>query len=89
MKTRLAKAEDLTIIMDMIDKGRKHIQEYNIEQWINGYPSKELIIEDINSSRGYILNDRPSILDASDVIGSMKAVFACVKSNEENKEVNI
>ena len=44
------------------------------------------VIDEFISS---ILEDRPSILDASDVIGSMKAVFACVKSNEENKEVNI
>ena len=36
MKTRLAKIDDLLIIMDMIDNGRKHIQEYNIPQWING-----------------------------------------------------
>ena len=36
-----------------------------------------------------ILEDRPSVLDASDVIGSMKAVFACVKSNQEGKEVKI
>ena len=36
-----------------------------------------------------ILEDRPSVLDASDVIGSMKAVFACVESNQEGKEVKI
>ena len=62
MKIKLATLENLDIIMDMIDNGRKHIQEYNIEQWINGYPSKELIIEDINSSRGYILLDNEEIV---------------------------
>lgn len=36
-----------------------------------------------------IKEDRPSVLDASDVIGSMKAVFACVESNKEGKEVII
>ena len=36
-----------------------------------------------------IKEDRASILDASDVINSMKAVFACVESNEQNKEVKI
>ena len=36
-----------------------------------------------------IKNNRSSILDASDVINSMKAVFACVESNKLNKEVNI
>ena len=36
-----------------------------------------------------IKSDRPSVLDASDVINSMKAVFACVESNEKGQEVNI
>ena len=62
MKIKLATLDNLDIIMDMIDKGRKHIQEYNIEQWINGYPSNELITEDINSSRGYILLDNEEIV---------------------------
>lgn len=36
-----------------------------------------------------VLEDRNSILDASDIINSMKAVFACVESNNEKKEVVI
>ena len=36
-----------------------------------------------------ILEDRPSVLDASDVINSMRAVFACVESSKENKEVKV
>lgn len=38
---------------------------------------------------GAIKEDRPSVLDASDVIGSMRAVFACVESNNQGKEVLI
>ena len=36
-----------------------------------------------------IQEDRPSILDGSDVIGSMKAVFGCIESNETGKEVAV
>ena len=36
-----------------------------------------------------ILQDRPSVLDASDIINSMRAVFACVESNKENKEIKV
>lgn len=34
-----------------------------------------------------ILEDRPSILDAEDILRSMKAVFACLRSAEEQKPV--
>lgn len=36
-----------------------------------------------------IIEDRPSVLDATDVVNSMKAVFACVDSNAQGKEINI
>ena len=62
MKIRHATLNDIDLIMDMIDKGRKHIQEYNIPQWTNGYPNKELITEDINSNKGYVLLDEEEIV---------------------------
>ena len=52
---RKATLKDLDEIMPMIVNGRKHIQEYGIPQWINGYPSTETISEDINNDRGYVL----------------------------------
>jgi len=36
-----------------------------------------------------IKENRASALDGSDVIGSMKAVFACVDSNEQGKEIKL
>lgn len=62
MNTRLAKTDDIDIIMAMIEDGRKHIQTYNIPQWINGYPSKDLILEDIKSGIGYVLMDNDEIV---------------------------
>lgn len=35
---------------------------------------------------GAVTENRPSILDATDIIGSMKAVFACQKSYESGRE---
>lgn len=52
-----ASLNDLDTIMFMIEEGRKHIQSYNIPQWINGYPSRETIKEDIDNNRGYLLID--------------------------------
>lgn len=62
MNTRLAKTDDIDIIMAMIEDGRKHIQTYNIPQWINGYPSEDLILEDIKSGTGYVLMDNDEIV---------------------------
>ena len=55
MEIRNARLDDLDIIMEMIVRGRQHISEYGIPQWINGYPSVELISEDINTNKAYVL----------------------------------
>ena len=59
---RKATLKDLDEIMPMINNGRKHIQEYGIPQWINGYPSTETISEDINNDRGYVLVEDDEIV---------------------------
>lgn len=51
---RKAKLTELDAIMPMIEDGKKHIQTYNIPQWINGYPSKDTISQDIKNDRGYV-----------------------------------
>ena len=38
---------------------------------------------------GAILEQRPSILDATDILGSMKAVFACQRSAESGREEKV
>ena len=62
MNIRKAILNDLDIIMNMISVGRKHIETYHIDQWINGYPSKELIKEDVDNKRGYVLLDNDEIV---------------------------
>ena len=59
---RKAKLDDVDIIMPMIEEGRKHIQTYNIPQWINGYPSVQTIEDDINNERGYVLINNNEIV---------------------------
>ncbi len=58
---RKANIDDLDTIMVLIENGRNHIKQYNIEQWTNGYPSRELILEDINNDRAYIFMDNDEI----------------------------
>ena len=59
---RKAEIQDLDEIMPMIENGRKHIQTYNIPQWINGYPSVDTIAQDIENQRGYCLLDNDQII---------------------------
>ena len=58
MKIRKAVPADLETIMSLYDQGRRFMrQNGNQHQWINGYPSRELVTEDIRLGRSYLVEE--------------------------------
>lgn len=58
MEIRTAQLNDLDIIMDVFSKARGIMRDNgNFNQWINGYPSRELLTDDINSGNLYVITD--------------------------------
>ncbi len=55
MKIRNAKLKDIPKIMEIYDIARKYMRANNNKnQWINGYPQKEIIEKDIEKASCYI-----------------------------------
>ena len=55
MTIEIAKPKHLNSIMQVIDDARNIMRANgNLTQWINGYPSAEVIMNDINQNIGYI-----------------------------------
>ncbi len=53
MEIRKTKTEDLSALMPIFEEARKTIAALGIDQWQNGYPSREVIEEDIKKSQSY------------------------------------
>ena len=54
-KIRIATTEDLERLMEIFSAARNFmIQTGNVNQWINGYPQRELIKEEINNKHCYV-----------------------------------
>jgi hypothetical protein len=63
MEIRHTSLEDLDTVMIIYDHARQYMRQHgNHNQWINGYPSKELITEDIHEKRSYVCVDDDEIL---------------------------
>jgi len=55
MHIRRSTLNDLDTIMELYDKGRSFMRSMgNENQWINGYPSREMITDDINAGNSYL-----------------------------------
>lgn len=73
MKVRNAELEDLESIQTTYEYARKLMRKNgNMKQWINGYPQKELLEEDIRNTNCYVVEDKKDIV----------AVFMLFKGDE-------
>ena len=55
MNIRQSTPNDLKALMALYDHARRFMQEHgNPNQWINGYPSEESILQEINSRHSYV-----------------------------------
>ena len=75
MKTRPATIKDMDVIMDLVVKARGIMRSSgNMQQWTDGYPSRELIEEDIRLGRGFV--------EVPDEGGEPLAYFAYIEGIE-------
>ncbi len=57
------RASDLDTIMDIFHFAKQRMREFgNKSQWINGYPSTEIVIKDIEGSNSYLIKSDNKIL---------------------------
>jgi RimJ/RimL family protein N-acetyltransferase len=55
MEIRRTVIGDLACVMDIYDKARRYMRDNgNLDQWVDGYPREELILEDISEGNSFI-----------------------------------
>ncbi|MCI6855492.1 MAG: N-acetyltransferase [Firmicutes bacterium] len=65
MIIRKAELAELDEIMKIFDIARQYMRENgNMNQWINGYPSRELITEDIEAGQLFVCIENDTIVDS-------------------------
>ena len=55
IQLRLARKEDLSKYVQILDSGRQFQRDQGFIQWPDGYPAAEDLLEDIRSGKGYAL----------------------------------
>ncbi len=62
MILRLSNEKDLISIMEIINEGKEFLKSNNINQWQNGYPNEDVILNDINNNESYIIENNGEVL---------------------------
>ena len=62
MEIRKARLEELDTLMALYDGARRYMRANgNMDQWINGYPCREMIREDIENGNSYVFAENGEI----------------------------
>ncbi|MBE6020607.1 MAG: GNAT family N-acetyltransferase [Clostridiales bacterium] len=83
MEIRYTRPEELDIVMDIYDKARQVMRASgNMNQWINGYPSREMISDDIASHNSYVLAEGDVIHAVFTLIGGEDPTYKVIEGGE-------
>lgn len=62
MNIRLSQPKDLPTLMAIFREAQETIATLGIDQWQNGYPSSQIIAEDIAQNRSYVVEQEGAVL---------------------------
>ena len=65
MQFRRAKEQDAAVIMKIIEQAQADLKESGIDQWQNGYPNMEVILNDIMHNNSYVLIEGDQLIGAA------------------------
>jgi len=68
MNFRLSQLKDIQNILAIIEEAKIFLKEQGVNQWQNGYPNEEVIVEDIKNSCSYVLEEDGKVVGTT-VIG--------------------
>lgn len=62
MQIRKSTNDDLKYILSIIDMAKKYLKSQNIDQWQNGYPNEDVILNDIALNNSYVAIENDKIV---------------------------
>lgn len=62
MQERKAEISDLVGIMEVIEDARQYLKEQGIDQWQDGFPTEEVIVEDIIMRESYVFVEEEEVI---------------------------
>ena len=81
MEIRLAFPNEVDAIMQVIEEAKKCLADAGSDQWQNGYPSTDIIIDDIISGQAYVALEEGELLAYAAVTKSPEETYEAIYEN--------
>ena len=78
MEIRLAFPNEVDAVMKVIEDARKTLAKSGSDQWQNGYPNADIIIDDISSGQAYVALEEGELLAYAAVTKSPEVAYEAI-----------
>lgn len=65
-----ANINDINSIMEVIESGRTFLSSQGLDQWQDGHPNIEMVLEDIKNNDFYVIKDNDKIVSCAAIINN-------------------
>ncbi len=73
---------DVEALLALFEEARATIATLGIDQWQNGYPSREVIMRDIARGEGYVYVENERILATFTMLKTYEPTYDCIYNGE-------
>lgn len=81
---RLAGVSDVDAIMNIVSQAQQALAELGIDQWQDGYPSRQAILDDIACNVGYVAVDGDVVIGYAAIVLTGEEAYKQINANEWN-----
>ena len=81
MKLRHTTINDLPEVIEIINQAKLYFKNEGIDQWQDGYPNEDSIINDIDQNEAYVLEDNGKILATTMISSNIEPTYNYIEGN--------
>lgn len=81
---RLAEVTDVNAIMTIVGQAQQALAELGIDQWQDGYPSRQAILDDIACNVGYVAVEDNRVIGYAAIVLTGEEAYKQIDANEWN-----
>ncbi|MBQ8205321.1 MAG: GNAT family N-acetyltransferase [Alistipes sp.] len=81
---RLAEVSDVDAIMTIVGQAQQALAELGIDQWQDGYPSRQAILDDIACNVGYVAVEDNRVIGYAAIVLTGEEAYKQIDANEWN-----
>ena len=82
MQIRHTQLQDIPAILAIYNQAKKYLKSQNVNQWQDGYPNEESIINDMHKNQSYVLVDNDTVIGTAAIVLELDPNYAYIEDGK-------